>query len=141
MSGRRRMIISVPASVSSSSPMVLPSSTFMSSSTRLIQGVSCSCMSIFVTLRLFFLYKRGGSHPLRFIAFENETGVVAAKAHGVGHGYINCRLARFVRHVVKIAIGIGMVQVDGWWYNSCQDGHDGDNGFNCACCSQRMPDH
>src|SRR5260370_10661885 len=106
MSGRRRMMIFVPASVSSSSPMVLPSSTFISSSTRLIQGVSCSCKSI----------------SLLFIPFENEAGIVAAKTHRVGHGYVYCRPACFVRHVVEIAIRVGMVQVDRRRYDTSHAG-------------------
>src|SRR5258708_13266770 len=125
MSGRWRLMIFVPASVSSSSPMVLPSSTFISSSTRLIQGVSCSCKSI----------------SLLFIPFENEAGIVAAKTHRVGHGYVYGRLARFVRHVVEIAIRVGMVQVDRRRYDTRQYAHDVDIGLNSARLSQLISRH
>src|SRR5260370_11206722 len=114
MSGRRRMMIFVPASVSSSSPMVLPSSTFISSSTRLIQGVSCSCKSI----------------SLLFIPFENEAGIVAAKNHRVGHGYGYGRLPRFVRHEGEIAIRGGMVQVDRRRFGTRHDCPHREGGFN-----------
>src|SRR5258708_13921816 len=125
MSGRRRMMIFVPASVSSSSPMVLPSSTFISSSTRLIQGVSCSCKSI----------------SLLFIPFENEAGIVAAKTHRVGHGYVYGRLTRFVRHVVEITIRVGMVQVDRRRYDPRQDAHAGVSAFYCSRPSRFMSHH
>src|SRR5258708_334013 len=125
MSGRRRMMIFVPASVSSSSPMVLPSSTFISSSTRLIQGVSCSCKSI----------------SLLFIPFENKAGILAAKTHRVGRVCVGGGLVRVVRHVVETESGGGMVRLDRRRYAPRQDGHDGESGFNSARRSECMSSH
>src|SRR6266478_1493695 len=130
MSGRRRMMISVPASVNSSSPMVVPSSMVISSSTRLIHGSSRSFISNFFTLS-----------PLLLVAFKNQAGIVASKAHGVGHGYIHRGLACFVGHVIEIALRVGMMQVDGWRDDTRQNGHDGDNALDGSRCTQSMAQH
>src|SRR5437016_14099144 len=131
MSGRRRIMISVPASVNSSSPIVLPSSTCINSSTRLIQGVSYSSISMSELLYL----------PLLFVSFENQAGVMTTKAHCIRQSYIHRRLSRFVRHIIELTIRVWMVQVDRRRYNTGQDCHDRYHSLNRPRCTQCMPNH
>src|SRR5579863_628293 len=168
ISGRRRITMRVPASVSSSSPTVLPSSTLINSSTRCIQGVSCSCISIFPILTLWARYGEPfGNQPINdavsdagvyccavrwaarnvsaptlvFVAFENQAGVMSAKAHRVGHGDVDRRLARLVGNVVEIAFRVWMAQVDGRRDDTRLDRHNGDGSLYRACRAQCMPGH
>src|SRR5450755_3323052 len=114
--GCRRIMISVPASVNSSSLIVLSASIVMSSSTRSSQVIFCSSVSIF----------------LLFIPFKNEAGVVTAKAHDVGHGDVDSAVLCFIRHVVKITVRVRMVQVDGGRDNARLNHHDRDDRLYCS---------
>src|SRR5207302_9416724 len=114
ISGCRRMMISVPASVNSNSPIVLPSSMLTRSSMRLIHE-DIFCSPVFI--------------ELLFIALKNQTGIMPTKAHRIGHSDVNRALARDIGYVIQITSGIRVVQVNGRRNDACLNGHDGNHPF------------
>src|SRR5207237_4449617 len=51
--------------------------------------------------------------PSSFKPPHDDAAVLPAEAEGVGHGRIHLQFARGVGHVVEVALGVGLVQVDG----------------------------
>src|SRR4051812_41059789 len=78
--------------------------------------------------------KRAGEGFKRFGLdfFDEEGGVVAAEAEGVGHGVIDFGTAGDVGDVVEIAFGVGFVVVDGGREVIFLESEGGDDEFDAA---------
>src|SRR5689334_23220308 len=63
------------------------------------------------------------------IPFKNQGSVGAAEAERVGKGVFDLHGAGDVGDVVQVAIGIGILVIDGRGRDLVADGHHGDAGF------------
>src|SRR5947207_742783 len=73
---------------------------------------------------------------------DQQAGVVAAEAEGVGHGVLEARAgaAGDVGDVVEVAFGVGFVVVDGGGQVAAGEGEGGDDQFDAAGGAQGVAD-
>ena len=64
--------------------------------------------------------------------FRRNTRVVAAEAERIVDDDVHLQLARGVRHVVQIALGIGYLQINGWRHDAVFDGQRANRHFHRA---------
>ena len=74
-------------------------------------------------------------------AFDQERGVVASEAEVVAEGNVHFGFASDVWHVVEIALGIGLVEVDGRWDDAVFHRHQASGDFNATCCTKKVTSH
>lgn len=63
---------------------------------------------------------------------------MSAEAEAVFHGTANPHPPRFVRYVIQIALGIRMIEVDGWRRDLSFQSLNAEHRLNPAGCSQQM---
>src|SRR6266513_2443657 len=71
--------------------------------------------------------------------FENQRGIGAAKAKRIRKGIFDRSLARVIRNVVQIALGIGRLQVDGRRQNLVAERQNADACLNPPAPPSRCP--
>src|ERR1041384_7691259 len=59
-------------------------------------------------------------------ALEHQRGVGAAEAEGVGDHHVEFALARALAHVVEVALGVGVGEVDGGGHHPVAQGEHAD---------------
>ena len=68
--------------------------------------------------------------------FENECRIRTAKAETIRERVVHKCLARFVRHIIQVAFGVGSVVVNRWWQFPSVDRERGEDlvevVFDCA---------
>src|ERR1700682_6041815 len=99
-------MISVPCSVNSNSLTELPSRAAIISSTRSNHDDVFFCTFM----------------RLLFVPFEYQASIVTTEAHHIRHSYIDSCVACLIRNIIEVAIGIGVMEIDGWRDNAVEDG-------------------
>src|SRR5438067_13106 len=80
--------------------------------------------------------------PQLFLNLLHQQGAIrAAEAEGVGKGVTNLHRTRFVRDVVEVAGGVGVVEVDRRRRDLVLDRQRGDARFEAAGSAEQMPGH
>src|SRR5215467_856807 len=88
--------------------------------------------------------KNRGSARLRNLVLlprpapENERGVGAAKTKGIRKRILNRSFARMLRHVVQIAFGIGILEIDRGRQDLIVQGENADACFKSPRATQKM---
>ena len=62
--------------------------------------------------------------------FNNDRGIVSAKAKTVAHGVIDFAFFRLIWRIVQIAIWVRSFQIDRGWHDRIVDRFDAKNKFN-----------
>ena len=78
---------------------------------------------------------------LSIVRPEGYAGVMTAKAEGIGKTQGEGSPDRYVGGLVKVALGIRGVQVDGGRADAVTEGKERCNGLCCACCAEHMAGH
>ena len=52
---------------------------------------------------------------------------MTAEAQGVGDGDVEIDVSGCVWRIIEVALGIGLVETDGWWDDACVEGHGADH--------------
>ena len=73
--------------------------------------------------------------------FNDDRIVLPAEAVFVAHDHIDLRFPRFVRYVIKVAIGIEVFQVHRGWKNLIAQGEDAADGFYRAGGCYQVAEH
>src|SRR6266700_6312824 len=79
--------------------------------------------------------------PLFRPATEDQRAVGSAEAKRVGQGNFNRRFARYVRHVVQVALRIWRVKIDRGWKDLVAERENSDPGFQSTRAAQQMSGH
>src|SRR2546429_4932387 len=81
-------------------------------------------------------------HPSSLIPhpFNHERAVLRAEADTVAEGDAHALFARKVRNVIEIAVGVWLVQVDGWWNQICVHGAECGGDSSSTARALRMTD-
>src|SRR5581483_3765558 len=74
-------------------------------------------------------------------AFDDEGRVVAAEPERVRDGHLDVLLPCLVRHVVQIALRVGVVEVDGRRDQPAVEGHHAGGGLDGARRAEQVPVH
>lgn len=64
-----------------------------------------------------------------------------AESEGVVEGHFDFGFARFMRDVIEVAVGIGIVQIDRRRHNTIANGEGAGGHFDGAGCSEGMAGH
>src|SRR5919201_4087894 len=72
---------------------------------------------------------------------EGQHGVLPAEPEGVRHCEPDVHLARLVRDVIEVALGVRMFVVDGGGDDAVADGERADRALQCAGRTQQVPGH
>src|SRR5262249_30086606 len=72
---------------------------------------------------------------------DDEAGVMAAEAEAVGDGTAHALLAGPIRHVVEVALRVGLVEVDRRVNHPLPDGQGAGDEFHAAAGAEQMADH
>ena len=75
------------------------------------------------------------------VALEDQRAVGATKTKIVLHGHVNAGIARCVGAIIQIALGIWLVQIDGWGDFLMVQGQDGEHAFYAARSAQQVAGH
>src|SRR5665811_643755 len=76
-----------------------------------------------------------------FDSRECRAGVLAAKSEAVCQGRLDFHLAERVGNVVKIALWIGIVQIDRWRHHAIPNGKDAGQRRNRPSSAQQVAEH
>lgn len=66
---------------------------------------------------------------------------MASEAEVVAEGNVHFGFASDVWHVVEIALGIGLVEVDGRWDDAVFHRHQASGDFDATCCTKKVTSH
>src|SRR5579871_4484716 len=78
---------------------------------------------------------------LAFPFAHGQTGIVAAEAHRIRQGRTSVHLARNVGDVIEIAVGVGVLKVDGRRQNAVAEREYRHRRLDGAGGAERVPDH
>src|SRR4029077_12614840 len=81
-------------------------------------------------------FMRRSVHPL-----QDEAAVGAAEAEGVREHVLDLLLARRIRHVVEVALGVGIRVVDRRWKHAVVHGERADAGLEAAGRAEQVAGH